>query len=178
MLVVDGAVVRRGAEVGAAGVGARVGDVLVVVAERGDHGDAVPVRVVQCPTHRLADQVLLRGLGGRVLRRAAGAVVQPRVDVEGHVDHVDPGLRGVGEGVDGRLQEEVAAVLAGADLDEVDPRGDAADTHAVEGGRHDARDVRPVPVVVLADGVDAARDARRGRRCRACRSRSCGRAAS
>ena len=74
-----------------------------------------------------------------------------------HVDHVDADVARVGERVDGRLEEEEARVLAGADVHDVDLRGDAGHPEAVERRADRAGHVRAVAVVVLVGGVDAAR---------------------
>ena len=70
------------------------------------------------------------GRVGRVVR----AVVEPRVDVERHVDDVEADVGAVGQRVDDRLQEQEAAVLAAADLHQRDVRRDAGDADAVERG--------------------------------------------
>jgi len=73
-----------------------------------------------------------------------------------HVDDVDPSVARVGEGVDGRSEEEEARVLPGADVDERDVRCDAGDADAVDRRRNGAADVRAVAVIILVDRVDAA----------------------
>ena len=85
----------------------------------------------------------------RRVGRVGRAVVEPRVDEEAHVDHVDAVVAGVGERVDRRLEEEEAGVLAGADVDERHVRRDAGDAEAVQRGADRAGDVRAVAVVVL-----------------------------
>jgi hypothetical protein len=127
-----------------------------LVARGGDQRHPVAVREVHRACRGLDDHALLLLLVRRV-GRVARAVEQPRVDVERHVDHVDADLAGVGQRVDGRLDEEVARVLAGADVDDVDLRGDAGHPDAVERRADRAGHVRAVAVVVLIDGVDAAR---------------------
>src|SRR5690606_9166291 len=145
--------VRR--EVRARGVRERVAAVLVLVAQRRHQGDALAVRVLQRPGHRFLDGALLRLLRRRV-RRVVVAVVQPRVDVEAHVHHVDAVVTGVGQRVDHRLQEEVAGVHARAQVDQGDVRGDTGDTEVVGRRTDGGRDVRAVAVVVVVVGVDAA----------------------
>ena len=129
----------------------------MLVAEGPDERDAVGVGVTERTRHRVDDHVLLGdGLWAlrRVLRGTALAVVQPRVDVEGHVDDVEAVVASVGQGVDDRAQEEVAAVLAAADVDERGVGRDAAHADAVEGRTDGAGDVGAVTVVVHVRGVD------------------------
>ena len=94
-----------------------------------------------------------RGRVGRV----GGAVVEPRVDVEGHVDHVDPDIARVGERVDNRVEEEVAGVLAALELDQRDLRCYAGDAGAVRGRADRAGHVGAVPAVVGTDRIETAR---------------------
>ena len=75
---------------------------------------------------------------GRV-GRVGRAVVEPRIDVVRHVHDVDAAVARVGERVDRRLEQEEARVLAGADVDELDARGDAADADPVQRGADRAR---------------------------------------
>src|SRR4029450_4412099 len=107
-----------------------VGQILVVVPQRTDQRDAVVVGIGQRPVHRLDDHVLVGTRRGAVLRSATCTVVQPRVDVEGHVHHVDPDVGRVGEGVHGRGKEEEAAVLAATDVDQRHVRGDTGADYA------------------------------------------------
>ncbi len=107
----------------------------MVVAERPDQGHALVVGVVEGPVHRGDDHPLLGLVLGRV-GRVGGAVVEPRVDVEGHVDDVEADVGAVRQRVHHRLEEDVAAVLAAADLDQRDVRSDAGEPGAVgSGGR-------------------------------------------
>ena len=79
--------------------------------------------VAEGPGHRLDDHVLLGRLLRGVLGGATRAVVGPRVDVERHVDHVDARRRrDVRERVV-TAEEEVAAVLAAAHVDELSTFG-------------------------------------------------------
>ena len=146
--------VRR--EVRARVVERRIPEVRRLVARGRDQRHTVAMREVHRARRGLDDHALLRLLLRRV-GRVARAVEQPRVDVERHVDHVDADAAGVGEGVDRRLEQEEARVLAGADVDDVDLRGDAGHPDAVERRADRAGHVRAVAVVVLVVGVDAAR---------------------
>jgi hypothetical protein len=68
--------------------------------------------------------------------------------VEGHVHDVDAVVARVRQRVEGRAEEEVARVLAGAQVDEIDAGRHAADALAVQ-RRPDGRgDVRAVAVLV------------------------------
>ena len=88
-------------------------------------------RVVERALRRRDDRALLALLRRRV-GRVGRAVVEPRIDVVRHVHDVDPVVARVGQRVDGRLEEEVAGVLAGAQVDELDAGRDAGDADAVE----------------------------------------------
>ena len=112
-----------------------------------DRRDALGACVVDGALRGLDDQLLLALLGRRV-RRVGRAVVEPRVDVERHVHDVDAVVARVGQRVEGRAEEEVARVLAGAQVDEVDLGGDAADALAVERRADGRGDVRAVAVLV------------------------------
>ena len=83
------------------------------------------------------------------------AVVEPRVDVEAHVHHVDLCLGGVGEGGDGGSEEEVARVLPGPEVHEGGLRRHPGDPDGVDGRRNRAGDMGAVTVVVDVRGVDA-----------------------
>ena len=133
--------------VGRRGVRRRVAEVGVAVALGRDRRHARGACVVDGALRGLDDQLLLALLGRRV-RRVGRAVVEPRVDVERHVDDVDAVVARVGQRVEGRAEEEVARVLAGAQVDEVDLRGDAADALAVERRADRRGDVRAVAVLV------------------------------
>ena len=113
-------------KIGARAVDVGLGVVDGLVASRGHHRHALAVRVVERALRRLDDRPLLGLVGGRV-SRVVGAVEQPGIDVVAHVDHVDPDVAGVGERIDGRLQEEEAGVLARADVDDGDVRRDTGD---------------------------------------------------
>ena len=92
------------------------------------------------------------------------AVVQPRVHEERHVHHVEPGVTGVGERVDHRLQEERAGVLAAADVHDGHVRRDAGDAETV-GRRGDrAGDVGAVAAVVPVRPGRRSRGTRTARR--------------
>ena len=85
---------------------------------------------------------------GRRVGRVARAVVEPRVDEVAHVDDVDPVVAGERERVDRRLQEEVARVLAGAQVHEPDIRGDSRHPEAVQRRRDRPGHMRAVAVLV------------------------------
>ena len=113
--------------------------------------------VVERPLHRRDDRALLRLVRGRV-GRVVRAVEQPRIDVVAHVHDVDAVVARVREGVDRRLQEEVAGVLARAQVDDRRLGRHAGDPEAVDRRRDGRRDVGAVAVVVDVRRVDAARD--------------------
>ncbi len=98
---------------------------------------AVSVGVVERPLHGRDDRSLLRLLGRRV-GRVVRAVEQPRIDVVAHVDDVDAVSAGVGQRVDRRLEEEVARVLPGPEVDDRRLRRHARDAEPVD-GRGDGR---------------------------------------
>ncbi len=149
--------------VGARGVGpGRLGQVGVPVAGRGHQRDAGVVGVLErggdgLLGQRLLGQLLLGDRSGEVVVGRV-AVVEPRIGVEAHVDHVEPGVRRVGEGGDRLVQEEVARVLAGADVDDRGVGGHAGRADAVVVGGDDAGDVGAVTALVDVGRVDAGRD--------------------
>jgi len=73
-------------------------------------------------------------------------------------DEGESNVAGVGQRVDHRAEDEVAAVLATADVDQGHTRRDAADAEAVEGRGDRSGHVCAVPVVVLGRRVDAVLD--------------------
>ena len=105
--------------------------VLVLVAERGDQGHAVLSGVVKSSLSGVDDRRLLLLLGC-VVRRVCTTVVQPRIDEEAHVDHVDAVIAGIGQCVDRRPEEEESRVLAGAKVDQGDVGCDTGNTDPVD----------------------------------------------
>jgi hypothetical protein len=117
-------------------------------------GDPVGPGEVDRPLGDDPDRPLL-GLGLRGVGRVVEAVVQPRVGVEAHVDHVDPDQAGVDHGVHGGLEKQEAAVLPAADVDQLDLGRDAGHPAAVQRRGDDPGDVGAVAVVVDVRRVDA-----------------------
>ena len=158
-----------GREVGAGVVDGRVAEVGVLVAHRGDRRHAVVAGVVDRPLGGLRIDALL-GLLGRASRPGC------RVQLKSHgsvkklmLTTSTPMSPAYVERVDRRLEEEVAGVLAGPDVDQRDVRRDAGDAEAVDRRGDRAGDVGAVAVVVHVGRVDAARRPRRGRRSPGCR---------
>ena len=151
---VRGRLARLVGERRARAVDARLRVVRRLVAGGGDDRHSARVGVVERPLRRLDDDALLGLVRGRV-GRITRAVEQPRVEEVAHVDDVDADVARVRERVDGRLQEEEAGVLAGAQVDEGDVRRDAGDAEAVERRADDPRDVRAVAALVDVGGVVA-----------------------
>ena len=128
----------------------------MLVAERGHERTPAPVGVVERAGHPGDDGALLC-LRRRRIGRVGRAVEQPRVDEERHVHHVDADVAGVGQRVDGRLQEEVARVLAALELDQADVGGHTGDADSV-GRRPDGPgDVGAMATVVDTYRVETAR---------------------
>jgi hypothetical protein len=132
------------AEVRARVVGRRVPEIGALVAQGGDQRHALRTRVLHRQLGRRDDRPLLLLLL-RGVRRVGPAVVQPRIDVERHVHDIDAVVGGVRERLEGGPEQEEARVLAGADVDDVDLRRDAADADLVQRGADRAGHVRAVP---------------------------------
>jgi hypothetical protein len=127
-----------------------------LVARRRDQRHAPRPGVVHRALRRLDDGALLGLLLGAI-SRVRRAVVQPRIDVIRHVDHVDADVPGIGERVHRRLEQEEPGVLPRADVDEVDLRRHARHAETIQGPADRGRDVRAVAAVVLIHRVDARR---------------------
>ena len=113
--------------------------------------------VVERPVHRLDDRSLLE-LVLRRIGRIGGAVVEPRIDVERHVDDVDADVRAVGQRIRDRAQEQEAAVLAAADADQLDAGSHPGNAKAIRRSGDRARDMGAVAAVVHGRRIDAGRD--------------------
>ena len=131
------------------------------VARGRDQRHAVVVRVLGGGKHDLPDRGLLgQLLVGDSTRHVVGAgcaVVEPRVGVEAHVRHVEPLVAGIDERLHGLPHEEVARVLAGADVHDRRVRSDAGDADAVAGAGDDSGHVGAVTALVHVGGIDTGR---------------------